>query len=372
MATSRIVGDLTDADREALLGGTASADEIQTRVDSRRDLETKSGASNPNAATKVPSESKSNKNSVVDPPPEELSVVQKVLQTDLIKKRAVIENAENYVPADYYRRGGPIVEKEIDGIRERFQEIRPRTLEEPSTEEPASIRLIGKPGNNPKAKDVDLIPAFTKFFLESVQEGHSERHQIVETFGDFYVFFFGERPPIYTYSGTLINSNNINWVEDMLFYYDNFLRGTKCVEANAKMVLTYGHRQVEGFLLGINLSTQAASDKGVQVSFNVLIVDRKVMKLSMDFGLIEANGKFAEDASIIQMLEKGYSDGVVSGAVNSVKSVASGKKGATNTSKVSATNIDSMKSKFKSIDLVSTPSGGVSQKFPFTRGLPPA
>lgn len=366
----RVVGELTEADKNAFFSGSATPEELQQRVDTRNALTPYDGTSEDSATTRVRPESKATKKDVVNKDPQDLTVFQRIVDTGKINERLTIPNAENYVPADFYRRGGPIIERDIDGVTQRFQEILPRTLQDQETETPASIRLIGKPGQNPKAKDVDLIPKFTKFFLESVQEGHAERHQIIETFGDFYVFFFGERPPIYTYTGTMLNTDNINWVEDFLFYYDNFLRGTKCVEAKAKMVLTYGFRQVEGFLLGMNLNTNAINDKGVAVSFQVLIVDRKIMKLSVDFGLIESNGKFAQDASIIQMISQGYSDKGVSGAVNDAKEVSNGKKGASNTKIAKWNDKDDLISKYKIKNFNPGVGGGIRQSLPATNSLP--
>lgn len=225
-------------------------------------------------------------------------------------------------------------------------EIFPRRIDENPEESPASIRLIGKPTTGATTKEVDLIPPYSKLLLENVQEGHQERSQIIETFGNFYVFFFGERPPVYTFSGTLINAHSINWVEDFMFYYDNFLRGTKCVELNAKLVITYGHRQVEGFILGVNMNTQAINDKGVSVSFQVLVIDRKVLKLSIDFGLVEANGRFNDQTPFILNLIKGLSNPNVSEAVTEVNSALNLKKPLANTNAVTAVSKEKLEQQF--------------------------
>jgi len=117
-------------------------------------------------------------------------------------------------------------------------------------EKSATIRIITEKDKK------DLIPSYSRFILESVQEAHSERQQVVETFGDFYVFMYGERPPIYNFGGTLINSKNVNWVADFMLMYERFLRGTRCTENKARALLTYGGRQVEGYI--INTSNQTA------------------------------------------------------------------------------------------------------------------
>ncbi|NDC22653.1 MAG: hypothetical protein EBZ49_00760 [Proteobacteria bacterium] len=252
--------------------------------------------------TKTVTPSKQDKVSVQITTPQDLMQFREAFLSEGFAKHPVT-TSQTKVAADFYRRGGI---RNSDNPQNSFFEL-PRSVDDSGQDEPASIRLIGKNPPGGSGDDVDLIPPFSKFFLENVQEPHTERSQIVETFGNFYVFFFGERPPIYNFSGTLLNTNNLNWVEDYMFYYENFLRGTKCVDLQAKLVLTYGYHQVEGFLLNTSLNTTAVIEKGVSVSFQVLVIDRKVLKLSTDFGLVESNGQFSKDISFLNLLVKGLS-----------------------------------------------------------------
>jgi len=151
-------------------------------------------------------------------------------------------------------------------------------------ETPASIRIITEKDKK------DLIPSYTKFILESVQEAHSERQQVVETFGDFYVFMYGERPPIYNFGGTLINSRKANWLADFMLMYERYLRGTRCTEHKARVLLTYGGRQVEGYIINTSNQTAASTQEGVSFSFQMIVTSRKLLgvssELSSDVGNI--------------------------------------------------------------------------------------
>lgn len=156
---------------------------------------------------------------------------------------------------------------------------------------------------DPKAKmDKPLVPPFSKFILEGVNEQHAERSQIVETFGDFYVFLFGERPPMYNFTGTLINSKNANWVSDFKYYYDAYLRGTKCVENSARLVITYGGRQIEGFMLSMQTATDATVEKGVKLSFPVVVTKKSFIQFSDDFGFVVSGGITFQNASLTAQL----------------------------------------------------------------------
>lgn len=200
--------------------------------------------------------------------------------------------------ADYYRFG-----KFASGTESQY-EVMPRTFDDPAeNQKPASIRLYGQ---RPKDKKVDdLLPAYTKFFIETVQEAHVERSQIVETFGNFYVFMFGERPPVYSFSGKLVNSRNANWVSDLMFMYQQYLRGTKCVELNARLILTYGGRQIEGLMLNVNTATQATVEGSVEFSFQVVVFDRKFLGFSDDFGFASTdNHNLKADDQFLRMLNQ--------------------------------------------------------------------
>jgi len=165
----------------------------------------------------------------------------------------------------------------------------------------ASIRVKGKVDK--KSKDeVDMLPPYTKFFLTGVSEGHTERNQIIQTFGDFYVFFFGEQAPIYTFSGSLVNAKNTNWLSDFMFYYENFFRGTKAVQNNTKIVITYQGRLVEGFLLGTSNVTRGDDPFKVDMNFQVVVTYRTSLIESDDFAELEGANNYQKIESLMEMI----------------------------------------------------------------------
>lgn len=229
---------------------------------------------------------------------EDKAVSETLLSTNYAQQSNLIDNQNNLTMADWYRYGQPST---LDAAV--FDRL-PRIVEI-AEEEPAAIHVFGlPPKGTSESGDVELLPRFTKFILESTAEGHAERSQISETFGSFYVFFFGERPPVYNFSGTLINTKDINWRQDFQFYYDNYLRGTKCVDRNARIVLTYGGRQIEGFMLNFQTTTDAAVEAGVKVTFQIIVTNRlAVLGLSQDFGLFNQNGQQFGDETFQKLLE---------------------------------------------------------------------
>ena len=148
---------------------------------------------------------------------------------------------------------------------------------------PAVIRLIRRrkkeelsvlDPNEPRVPWVNLIPPNTKFFLEQVQENREEKVQVIDTFGEWIAFFFGKKPEVYNYAGTLLNAQNHNWKNEFQENYDQFLRGTQAVKNRATVFLQYDDVMVEGYMLNASINMTGQADKSVPFQFNMLVINR--------------------------------------------------------------------------------------------------
>ena len=153
-------------------------------------------------------------------------------------------------------------------------------------DQPAIIRLLMrlKPGeaNKETSRDagrswVNIIAPSTKFFLESVTENREEKVQVLETFGEFVAFFFGARPEVYTYQGTLLNTINHDWKNEFQLNYEHFLRGSQAVKNRATMFLQYDDVIVEGYMLNSQIQQTGVNDKTIPFTFNLLVLNRSAM-----------------------------------------------------------------------------------------------
>lgn len=157
----------------------------------------------------------------------------------------------------------------LDNIREHSLA---RQLQSKSDNQPATIRLIRrlKPEELAQQKSserglpwVNLIPPNTKFFLEQVQENREEKVQVIDTFGEWIAFFFGRKPEVYSFAGTLLNSKNHDWKNEFQMNYDLFLRGSQAVRYKATVFIHYDDVMVEGFILNSSIQMTAIADKAV-------------------------------------------------------------------------------------------------------------
>ena len=114
---------------------------------------------------------------------------------------------------------------------------------------------------------------YSNFILQSVQEARMEKHQIIETFGASYVFFFGEQPRFLDCSATLVNSNDFNWEAEWWANYNTYLRGTKLVEMGARCYLSYDDNIIEGYMMMAQAMKTSDQPMMVQLSFKFFVTN---------------------------------------------------------------------------------------------------
>lgn len=120
---------------------------------------------------------------------------------------------------------------------------------------------------NPKVRE------YSDFILQNVQDQRMEKQQIIETFGDTYVYFLGEKTRIMQFSGMLVNSEDFNWRSHFWHNYDTYLRGTKLVQMNARAYIAWDTIVVEGYLIGANATEDASDQHNIPFSVTVVVTN---------------------------------------------------------------------------------------------------
>lgn len=115
--------------------------------------------------------------------------------------------------------------------------------------------------------------SYTNYILQSVQESRMEKHQIVETFGEPYIFFFGESPRFLDVRVMLLNSLDFNWYAEFWENYNRYLRGTKSVEMGARTYLFYDDNIVEGYMLNAAAAQTSEQPLMAELSFRLYVTN---------------------------------------------------------------------------------------------------
>ena len=127
----------------------------------------------------------------------------------------------------------------------------------------SSSAVGGAPGQG-------LVAEYSDFILQGVVDSRAEKTQIIETFGETYAYFYGEKPRFLKFNGLLMNTEDFNWRAQFWHNYDTFFRGSKLVEKNARLYLAYDTIVVEGY--AIEAIAQDDSDDPYSVPFTVTML----------------------------------------------------------------------------------------------------
>jgi hypothetical protein len=98
----------------------------------------------------------------------------------------------------------------------------------------------------------------SNFLIQQIVEQRVEKQQIITTFGDPFIFFFGEQPRSLSITGVLLNTDDFNWRAEWWENYERYLRGTSCVRSNSRVYLSWDEIVVEGYM------TKAAAQESSQ------------------------------------------------------------------------------------------------------------
>lgn len=146
----------------------------------------------------------------------------------------------------------------------------------------------------------------SNLLIQNVQETRQEKSQIVQTFGEDFVYFFGERPTQVQFSAQLLDTSDFQWHQEWWMNYSNALRGTKLVDKNSRVYLEIDDVMFEGYILTATTSRVADDHHRVTLSFSMLVTNK--MYLS------ELRNSYLPPASLTQDQIQAISNGESSGA----------------------------------------------------------
>lgn len=113
----------------------------------------------------------------------------------------------------------------------------------------------------------------TNFIVQSVAESKAERQQVVQTFGDDYVYFYGQQPVTLTVEALLPDSQEFQYAQEFWVNYGSALRGTRLVLKNARMYLTVAGQVFEGYLTTASTSKRADSPRLINLNFSMYVTN---------------------------------------------------------------------------------------------------
>ncbi len=117
----------------------------------------------------------------------------------------------------------------------------------------------------------ELVISIDDFILESSEEASQEKMQIMETFDDFYIFFYGRKPKIYSYAGKLLNFQNLPWKDTFIGFYEMY-SGTPAVNKYYICWLSYDEKVYKGYIINFRRAQSAMNINIVAFAFDFIVI----------------------------------------------------------------------------------------------------
>jgi len=113
---------------------------------------------------------------------------------------------------------------------------------------------------------------YLDFVLMSVSQVLDEKYQISEVLEDNYVaFFFGQRAPMWTFSGALMNTYQDDWTMNMWRLYSEIGRGTRLAQRGLLMSIRYDSMIVTGGMTRFQWDLSSSNELFTSFSFQFLM-----------------------------------------------------------------------------------------------------
>ena len=129
----------------------------------------------------------------------------------------------------------------------------------------------------PSGSTNPVFPYFN-FFVQAINIAHQETVMPVKNLTEgFTTYLFGEEPPIYQISGTLVNTTFDNWSDMFIVLYKEILRASKLAllsiikQMPLQICLQFQSTSLIGDIISLNVGKRAELEQGDSFTFNFLV-----------------------------------------------------------------------------------------------------
>ena len=117
-----------------------------------------------------------------------------------------------------------------------------------------------------------MATGFIDFFLQQVQTNFQEKVQVDEVLGDNYVaWFFGQAPPTFQFSGTLLNSQQDDQTTGFALAYQHLIRGSQLARRGSLLRIRYDNVIVSGAVVQMSSVLNAENELACPFNFSMLV-----------------------------------------------------------------------------------------------------
>lgn len=137
---------------------------------------------------------------------------------------------------------------------------------------------------------------YVDFFLEQVQHSVRENYQVAPTLeGNYVVYSFDQQPPIWPYSGMLINTKQDDQASNFFRLYVHVLRLAQLAKRKLVVAIKYDSYIVHGAIVDLTLAHSSDVQMKVPFSFQLLVKKVMITNYTINWTPTKPAGDFSDD-----------------------------------------------------------------------------
>jgi hypothetical protein len=149
---------------------------------------------------------------------------------------------------------------------------------------------------NRQADASTMVGGYLDFFIQQASMPLQEKVDVKETLADNYVaFFFGQQPPIWSFTGWLFNTVQDDQTTNFLRLYTEILRGTQLARRQKIVSLLIDSYIITGAIVGTNFTLQANAEIYVPFAFQLLVKRISIVNYTQGWVPTRSDTPFAAD-----------------------------------------------------------------------------
>jgi hypothetical protein len=204
-------------------------------------------------------------------------------QEDSLKRGVAISVASAMQAALPAIRSGRTTLTDIQRIESRLAGITPNEIAyapnyaQKREDNFAVLRVIK--GGGPRSRDpygstsgFEVLFQSNRFLLDSIGEATVERAAFVDTFGPTYLYLFGTKARIWSYSGVVMDTEGMTWLNEWRQSYDRYTGGTQTAKLKARAFLTYDNVVREGIMIATSIQKSVGTFGYARISFQFFVL----------------------------------------------------------------------------------------------------
>lgn len=125
------------------------------------------------------------------------------------------------------------------------------------------------PTGNPS---FEILFQTNRFLLSGIQEIDMERMALIETFGEPYLYLFGSKARVWSYSGTLFDTQGLEWLNEWRIAFQRYMKGSASTKLKARAMLAYEDVVREGVIVTSAISKSVSEPGMAQLSFQMFVL----------------------------------------------------------------------------------------------------